>query len=527
MSLASGRFLTNATLMTRRALLGRSAAFGAMGMLAATGFSPAMAQTPKRGGKFTVALGHGSTTDSLDPETNAGSGFNSTFNFTLYNCLVETVAGGGWVPELAETVEPSADAKVWTLKLRKGIQFHDGRPLTAQDVLNSINIHRREGSKSSMKPTLAVISDVRADGDTITFELSAANADLPYLLASFTLPILPAKGDGVDWEAGVGTGPYKLTKFDPGVRSTFTRNENYWKADRAFFDEVEILTVADQAARTNALATGAVDAIDRADLNTVDMLSGTGNVEVIETNGGTHFTLPMNATVAPFDNLDVRLALKYAIDRKAIVDTILSGHGIVANDNPIAPTNRYFDPTIPQRPYDPEKAKFHLDKAGMSGLTVDINISDAAFAGAVDTAVLFSERAKAAGITLNVVREPADGYWSNVWMQKPFTASYWGGQPTADLALSQAYASTAAWNEGFWKNARFDELLVAARGELDEARRKEMYGEMQRLITDEGSVIIPMFSNDTYAISTGLGHGELQTLWPLDTRRCCERWWRV
>ena len=527
MSRTSGLFLTTAAPMTRRALLGQSVAFGTMGLLAASGIAPAFAQTPKRGGKFTVALGHGSTTDSLDPETNVGSGFNSTFNFTLYNCLVETDAGGGWVPELAETVEPSADAKIWTLKLRKGVEFHDGRPLTAQDVMNSINIHRKEGSKSSMKPILEVISDLRADGDSIIIELVSANADLPFLLSSFTLPILPAKGDGVDWEAGVGTGPYKLTKFDPGVRSTFTRNPNYWKADRAFFDEVEILTVADQAARTNALVTGAVDAIDRTDLNTVDMLARAGNVEVIETNGGTHFTLPMNATVAPFDNLDVRLALKYAIDRQAIVDTILSGHGMVANDNPIAPTNRYFDASIPQRPYDPEKAKFHLGKAGMNDLKVDINIADAAFAGAVDTAVLYSEHAKAAGIAINVVREPNDGYWSNVWMKKPWTASYWGGQPTADQAFSQAFASTAAWNEGFWKNTRFDELLVAARGELDEAKRKEMYGEMQRLVTDEGSVIIPMFSNDTYAISTAIGHGALQTLWPLDTRRCCERWWRI
>lgn len=527
MAVWRGKSLITGASMTRRGLLQRSAAFGAAGILAGAGLSPAFAQEAKKGGKFTVALGHGSTSDSLDPETNAGSGFNSTFNFTLYNCLVEWVAGGGWEPELAETVEASADAKTWTVKLRQGITFHDGRPLTVQDVLNSINIHRKEGSKSSMKPTLEVITDIRADGDTIIFDLASPNADLPYLLGNFALPILPAKDDGVDWQSGVGTGPYKLVKFDPGVRSTFTRNPDYWKADRAWFDEVEILTVADQAARTNALVTGAVDAIDRVDLNTVDLLGRSGNVEVVETNGGTHFTLPMNATVAPFDNLDVRLALKYAIDRQAIVDTILSGHGVVANDNPIAPTNRYFDATIPQRAYDPEKAKFHLDKAGMAGLSVDINISDAAFAGAVDTAVLLSEQAKVAGINVNVVREPADGYWSNVWMKKPWTASYWGGQPTADLALSQAFASTAAWNEGFWKNERCDELLIAARGELDEAKRKEMYSELQRLITDEGSVIIPMFANDTFAISTAIGHGEMQSLWPLDTRRCCERWWRA
>lgn len=527
MAIVSEKLLPVASPMTRRSLLKHSAAFGAMGLMAVGAPSQVRAQTPKRGGKFRVALGHGSTTDSLDPETNSGSGFNSTFNFTLYNFLVETVAGGGWIPELAETVESSPDAKVWTLKLRKGVTFHDGRPLTAQDVLNSINVHRSETTKSSMKPTLQVISNLRADGDNIVVELASPNADLPFLLASFNLPILPAKGDGVDWQAGVGTGPYKLNKFEPGVRSSFTRNPDYWKADRAFFDEVEILTVADQAARTNALLGGEVDAIDRVDLATIDMLSSSSDVKVIETNGGTHYTLPMNATVAPFDNLDVRLALKYAINRQAIVDTILNGHGAVANDNPIAPTNRYFNASLPQRPYDPEKAKFHLKKAGLSELKADLNIADAAFARAVDTALIFSESAKAASIAINVVREPNDAYWSNVWMKKPWTASYWGGQPTADLALSQAFASTAAWNEGFWKNSHFDELLVAARGELDEAKRKEMYGEMQRLITDEGSVIIPMFANDVYAVSTAIGHGELQILWPLDTRRCAERWWRV
>lgn len=419
MAFVSGKLLTAAAPMTRRSLLKHSAAFGAAGLVAVSGLSPARAETPKRGGKFTVALGHGSTTDSLDPETNSGSGFNSTFNFTLYNFLVETVAGGGWIPELAETVTSSADARVWTLKLRNGVTFHDGRPLTVQDVLNSINVHRRDGTKSSMKPTLKVITDLRTDGNNIVIELAAPNADLPYLLASFNLPILPAKGDGVDWQAGIGTGPYKLTKFDPGVRSSFTRNPNYWKPDRAYFDEVEILTVVDQAARTNALVSGEVDAIDRVDLVTVGMLSGAGSITVVETNGGTHYTLPMNATVAPFDNLDVRLALKYAIDRQAIVDSILSGHGVIANDNPIAPTNRYFDASIPQRPYDPEKAKFHLRKAGLSELKLDLNIADAAFSGAVDTALLFSEKAKAAGIAINVVREANDGYWSNVWMKKP------------------------------------------------------------------------------------------------------------
>jgi peptide/nickel transport system substrate-binding protein len=235
----------------------------------------------------------------------------------------------------------------------------------------------------------------------------------------------------------------------------------------------------------------------------------------------------MNAGVAPFDNIDVRQALKYSIDRQVIVDTVLSGFGSVANDSPIPPSSIYFNEELEQKSYDPDKAKFHLKKAGLSDLSVEIDISDAAFSGAVDTAVLYREQAKASGIDIKVNRQPADGYWSNVWMKKPWTASYWGGAATPDLAFTQAFESTAAWNEGFWKNERFDKLLVEARSELNEARRKELYGEMQVLVSNEGSVLIPMFASNVYAISTGIGHGQIEARWPLDTRRCCERWWRV
>ncbi len=156
------------------------------------------------------------------------------------------------------------------------------------------------------------------------------------------------------------------------------------------------------------------------------------------------------------------------------MDTVLSGYGSVANDQPIPPSHRFYNPDIPQRDYDPEKARFHLDKAGVSDLSVELHVSDAAFPGAIDAAVLFSEHAKAAGIEIKPVRHPTDGYWTKVWMQKPWSASYWGGQPTADVTFSQAFQSETPWNEGFWKNERFDAMLTEARAELDEARRREL-----------------------------------------------------
>lgn len=309
------------------------------------------------------------------------------------------------------------------------------------------------------------------------------------------------------------------------MRANFTRNPNYWKAGRGHFDEVEILSVVDVAARTSALKTGDVDVIDRVDLKTVHLLGRTPGIRVEETTGTAHYSIPMRTDMAPFDNNDVRLALKYALDREGLVRTVLRGHGAVGNDHPISPANRYHAGDLEQRRYDPEKAKFHLKKAGLSSLRVDLSAADAAFGGAVDAAVLYKEHAAKAGIDINVIREPNDGYWSNVWMKKAWCMCYWGGRLTEDLMFSTAYAKGANWNDSFWEHERFNKLLLQARAELNEAKRREMYGEMQRIVRDEGGVLIPLFNNYVFAANAKLQHGQLQGNWDMDGQKLTERWW--
>lgn len=515
--------------INRRDFLAGAAAIGALGAASTVGLPfPAMA-APSKGGHMRIGMGTGSTSDTLDPAT-----FDTTFNQvlgygTLRSSLTEVTPDGQLGPELAESWEASKDAKVWTFKLREGVEFHSGKTMTAADVIASINHHRGENSQSAAKPLLAAIEDIKADGDnTVVVTLSAGNADFPFYMTDYHLAILPSDGEGnVDATSGDGTGPYKLEAFEPGVSAMTSRFENYFKGDdRQHLDSFEMLVLTDTAARTNAMTTGEVDYMERADLKTVHLLKNRPGVEVLEVTGTQHYTMPMLTDVDPFSSNDTRLALKYAINREDLLEKVLRGYGAVGNDHPIAQANRYHA-DLEQRTYDPDKAKFHAKKAGLENVEINLSAADAAFAGAVDAAVLFKEHAAAAGININVVREPNDGYWSDVWMKKPFCMCYWGGRPTEDQMFTTAYAEGVPWNDTNWSHERFNNLLTEARALLDEERRAEIYAEMQQIVRDEGGTIVPLFASYVDAHNEGLAHGTVGANYALDGFKIAERWWKA
>jgi peptide/nickel transport system substrate-binding protein len=162
---------------------------------------------------------------------------------------------------------------------------------------------------------------------------------------------------------------------------------------------------------------------------------------------------------------------------------------------------------------------------GLDKLKIKLHAADGAFRGAVDAAILYKAHAEKAGIDIEVVREPSDGYWSNVWAKKPWCASYWGGYSTENAMLSTRYAPGAPWNETQWDHERFNNLMMEARSELDETKRREMYAEMQRILRDEGGAVVPMFANAILARNDKVAHGKLGGNLPLDGRRLIERWW--
>ncbi|MEM9844040.1 MAG: ABC transporter substrate-binding protein [Pseudomonadota bacterium] len=505
--------------MNRRGFLKTTAATG----LAASMPFGAQAQQ-KKGGHLRVGKGHGQTTDTMNPGT-WENGFTNAMGHAAHGRLTEVAPDGSLAPEVAESWEASADAKTWRFKIRSGMTFHSGKDVTPEDVMASLNFHRGPDSTSAAGPLVAPIENMSVDGDTVVMELSGGNADFPFILSDYHLTIHPAKDDSIDWQSGDGCGSYVLKDVSFGVGITMERNPNHWRDDVAFFDSIEMLALVDQNARTTALVSGDVDVIDRVDLKTVGLLERNNALSIHSISGTQHYTFPMRTNVAPFDDPNFRLALKYAINREEMVEKILFGYGSVGNDIPIGSGQLYYNNELEQKTYDPDKAKFHLKEAGMEGINIQLSAADAAFAGAVDAAVLYQNSAKAVGINIEVVREPNDGYWSDVWNNKPFCACYWGGRPTQDQMFSTAYECGVAWNDTAWCNDRFNELLVQARGELDPALRKEMYFEMQELVAMDGGAIVPMFANYVFATSNKIAvPGQMGSNWDMDGERWAERW---
>ncbi len=512
---------------TRRSILAGGAAAGLGAAVPMTWAKPARA-APKRGGVFRVGVHDGSSTDGWDPATTETIMMIQA-NHVVRSYLTEITNTNELGPDLATAWESTKDdATQWRFELATNATFHDGRKVTSADVIASMNYHRAEGSTSAAKPLMEDITDISADGDhAVVFELGRGNADLPYLLSDYHLTIQPATPDGgVEWQGGIGCGPYKLSDFAPGIRADFVRHDAWHRADEgAWFDEVKMTVLNDPNARQAAIVTGDVDAVTDVDLKTASRLAQAPGVILDNVPSGTHITMPMFCDVAPFDDVNVRLALKYSINRQEIVDKILFGYGTIGNDQPIAPTMPYFA-DLPQREQDLDKAKFHLKKAGHDQLSVEISVNDAILSGATNMCSLFAEQAKPAGIDIKVNQEPVDGYWSNVWLKKPFCVVSWAARPTPDIMFSQAYKFGADWNESHWENERFNELLLKAKAETDDALRSEMYAEMQMLCRDDGGTIVPFFRERMSARRDNVMHEDsIAAVWELDGARGYHRWW--
>ena len=512
--------------ISRRSFMNYSMAAG-LSMSAATGlWTTKAAAQPKSGGTFRWGIHDGNTSDTHDPGTYV-TRVMIFLAHTHRSYLTMIMGDGSLGPDLADSWEASADASQWTFEINQNATFHSGNPVTADDVIASLNHHRGDNSTSAAKALLSDVVDITKDGDhTVVLTLTGGNADLPWLMTDYHFAICPANEDGtIDWKSGDGSGPYKIDSGEFGVQFSLSRHDG-WHRDGAYFDKVEMITLNDPNARQTALVTGDVHAVSLIELKTMALMQRDPNIVIHNVPSAGAITMPMHCDTAPFDNVDVRNALKLAMNRDDIIEKITFGAATKANDFHHSPAQPYWPDDIPQRDYDPDQAKSLLKKAGAEGLSVNLSTADSVYAGAVDMAVLYAEHAKAAGINIKVVREPNDGYYSDVWLVKPFTLVSWGARPTPDVMYTLAYKSDAAWNESRWQNERFNELLIQAKAELDQGLRAEMYREMAMLARDDGGTVIPFFNNFVYANRANVGTpDQLAASWENDGARAASRWW--
>lgn len=476
---------------TRRDILGLLMAGGMQaglaGSLATTALS-VQAQTPKRGGKLRVAGATAAASDTLDPAKYSNQTDYSR-GMMVYNGLFSLDGSLTPQPALAEKAD-TKDAKTWVFTLRKGVTFHDGKALSPADVVYSVMRHKDPAVASKAKALAEQIESVKASGpNEVTMVLTTPNADLPVILGTFPFHIV--KEGTTDFSAGIGTGPYKMKEFKPGVRSLAVRNDGYWKTGRPYLDEIEFVGIGDEGARVNALLSGGMDLVGSVNPRSVARIKATPGFAIFETQSGQYSDLVMRKDTGPGQNEDFILAMKYMFDRQQLRKTVALDHAVVANDQPIDPTNRFYFAGLPQRAFDLDKAKFHLQKSGITG-KVPVVASPAALYS-VEIALVLQQTAQKIGLDLDVKRMPADGYWSNHWLNSPVGFGNVNPRPNADTILTQFFKSDAAWNESRWKNPKFDQLLVAARAETDLAKRKQMYADMQTMIHQEAGIGIPLF----------------------------------
>ncbi|MEW6267627.1 MAG: ABC transporter substrate-binding protein [Thermodesulfobacteriota bacterium] len=497
--------------MTRRQAMKWLMAMGISAVAAnslATRWSEAAEATPKpkRGGRMRVAGQTSSVKESLDP-TKYTCSTDYARGFTFFNGLTRLDGKAQAQPELATSFEPNADATRWVFKLRKGVTFHDGKTLDADDVVYSIMRHKDPKVGSAAKGLADLISEVKADGkDTVIISLNGSNGDLPILLGTYHF--LMVKNGTTDFSTAIGTGPYKVKEFKPGIRSIGVRNENYFLEGRPYMEEQEFFGIADDAARLNALYSGDVHMVASIALASVADVEKRQDVKVVSTKAPRFTSLVMMVDRPPFNNPDLRLAMKHLFDREKVLKTIMKGHGQLGNDHLFAPDDPYYNASLPQRKLDRDKAKYHLKKAGMENAKLELHVSEAAYAS-VELGMLLQSEAARVGCTIELKREPSDGYWSNIWRQRSFHAGEWNARPTNDLLLSIGFMSNAKWNESQYKNERLDQLINEGRATVDFAKRKQIYGEVQKILYEDGCNVVPCFTNYIGAVNgkvRGLTH---------------------
>ena len=471
-------------------LMGAGATLAASNALF-SGVAHAAAHTPKMGGRLIMAADQHGPNDTLDPAlyTSAADYFRGRM---FYGSLTRLTDSLGYEPELAEEVISNADATEWTFKIRKGVEFHDGKTLTADDVIYTMNRHLGADSVSNASSLVAMIDEwVKVNDYEVKAMLSSPNADLPIALGTFHFKIL--QEGTTDFATAIGTGPYRVKEFKPGVRAIGSRFENYW-GEGGYLDELEHYGIGDSVSRLNAFMAGDIDAMVNLPPKAIEQVEAAEGKEIWALKSGAYVNIAPRLDMEQSSNMHMWKAMQMLQDRQRLVKGVMKGQGSLGNDQPI--NAAYFDHSadLPQRELDPDKAKWHWEQSGLGDTSVPVVAAEVA-PGAVEQCLFMQREGKKIGANFDVKKVTTDGYWGAVWLKEPICVASWNMRPTANIMMTLAFKPDAAWNETRWQNDQFDQLLVDVRGETDAGARKQKYHDLQMMIHENNGMSLPMHRN--------------------------------
>jgi peptide/nickel transport system substrate-binding protein len=528
--------------LTRRQVLHGALAGGAMlsagGLLAACGgssggssggsgggggtakSSPPATGTIKAGGSLRVGATGGGAKDTIDAHLpTVDTDIMRCWN--LYEPLaVRPPSFGPLEMMVAESIEAEhGKADSWVVKLRPGIEFHNGKTVTADDVIFSLQriLDPKNPKTGSASIGYVDIKHVKKlSKSEVRIPLKFANATFLDDLGQYFNGIVPTDYDPKN---PVGTGPFMYASFTPGQQSVFKKFPNYWQSGRPYVDQLTIIDFTDDTARVNALLGGQVDAIDNLPTGQIAQVQGNSQLKVLISHSGEWQPFTMRVDQAPFSDVRVRQAMRLIVDRPQMVEQVLSGQGRIANDM-YAPYDPGYPANLPQRHADPDQAKSLLKAAGHAGLTVQLTTAPV-FQGVVQAAQVFTQQASAAGVTVKLQKLDTGTFYGPQYLKWTFAQDFWATREYLPQA-SQGSLPNSPYNECHWAAsgttdaAQYLKLIQQARAEIDQTKRNQIIGQAMTIEYNNGGYIIPYFSNQIDAYSAKLsGFVEAKSGFPL------------
>ncbi|MFI6317100.1 ABC transporter substrate-binding protein [Nonomuraea sp. NPDC050556] len=471
--------------MKRRTFLGAVAA-SALAGCARPQPKAVPAGPPRRGGRLRVGMVGAGKSESFNPSGAASAMINMAMTCAVFDSLVDIGPNLEIRPALATRWTPDKDARTWTFTLRQGVTWHDGRPLTAKDVLYTLRWMADPENQLSVSVANVDLDRVRAAGPhTIVVPLKSPDLLFPQTISSCWV----VQDGATDFGEPVGTGPFVFASLDQGQQSVCRRNPAYWEPGKPYVDELVIQSIDDNTARVNALLGGQIDVLAQMPYTQARAHAGNG-IRLLDSPSVAAQAFYMAVDRKPFDDVRVRQAMRLLVDRRQLVDVALFGFGTVANDL-FGKGLEFYADTIPQRTRDVRRARELLAQAGYAdGLTVTLETAAAA-PGMVEAATLFAQQAKDGGVTINVSQVDATSYFDPTlqYLRRPFAQTFWAGFANLGSFYQYAALPDGYGNETHWTEARTGEQIAAATAASREAQAAAAWQAVQQEQWDTGGYI--------------------------------------